>query len=532
MTRTDRSARDSRVLVLTPTSRDAALTQSLLSSSKIDVHTCQSFDDLIVEIRSGAAAILLPEEALTPNTNGILRVIMEAQPPWSDMPILVLARSGADSPALTEAVSTLGNVTLLERPLRITTLVTAIRTAVRARERQYQIRGYLAESARAEYALRLADQRKDEFIATLGHELRNPLAPLATGLHLLKQSDGPTDPVVEVMERQVNHLIRLVDDLLEVSRITRGLIEVRSDPVDLSFVIRSAIETSRPAIESARHKLSVQLPSDPISVIGDSVRLTQVFANILTNAAKYTNAGGEIWLTVTRDDADVTVSIKDNGIGIPPEHLSSVFDMFTQVNRSSRRTQGGLGIGLTLVRSLIEMHGGHVEARSDGPGRGSEFVVRLPAAATVPAHTSPAITSTQKPLTTRVLIVDDNRDAADMLANLLGRLGSPVRAVHGGEAALLALDAFRPEAILLDIGMPDMDGYSVARSIRRHPQHRHTLLIALTGWGQEQDQVRARAAGFDHHLIKPPNMDRLRELLEAARIRVAGGLQAAGRPAG
>ena len=218
----ERFVRDSRVLVLAPTSRDAALTQSLLQPSQINVHTCQSFDDLIGEIRRGAAAILLPEEALTTQTNSILRVLIEAQPPWSDLPILVLARSGADSPVLTEAVRTLGNVTLLERPLRIATLVTAIRTAVRARERQYQIRGYLVESARAEYALRLADQRKDEFIATLGHELRNPLAPIATGLHLLKQNEGPTDPVVEVMERQVNHLIRLVDDLLEVSRITRG----------------------------------------------------------------------------------------------------------------------------------------------------------------------------------------------------------------------------------------------------------------------------------------------------------------------
>ena len=518
MTRGERSWRDTRVLVLAPTSRDAALTRSLLQPSRIDVHVCQAFEELVAEIRNGAAAVLLPEEALTLKTNENLQAIINAQPAWSDLPILVLARSGADSPALTEAVRTLGNVTLLERPLRVTTLVTAIRAAVRARERQYQIRGYLTESARAEYALRLADQRKDEFIATLGHELRNPLAPLATGLHLLKHADGQTDPVVAVMERQVNHLIRLVDDLLEVSRITRGLIEVRTDHVDLSFVIRSAIETSRPAIESAKHKLDVQLSPEPVTVVGDSVRLTQVFANILTNAAKYTNTGGEIRLTVHRDETDVTVSIKDNGIGIPAEHLTSVFDMFTQVNRSSRRTQGGLGIGLTLVRSLVEMHGGQVEARSDGPGRGSEFIVRLPAAAAAPAEERPEMLAPQRPLATRVLIVDDNRDAADMLANLLGRLGSSVRAVHGGEAALSELETFRPEAVLLDIGMPDMDGYQVARSIRNHPLHRHTMLIALTGWGQEQDQLRSRAAGFDHHLIKPPDLDRLRELLEAARV--------------
>lgn len=511
----DRSARDSRVLVLAPTSRDAALTRSLLAPSNIDVQTCQTFDELVVELRQGAAAVLVPEESLTPQGTFLLRIVIDAQPAWSDLPILILTRSGADSPALVEAVRTLGNVTLLERPVRVGTLVSSIRTAVRARERQYQIRGHLTDSIRTQQALKLADQRKDEFIATLGHELRNPLAPLATGLHLLKRPDGPIQPVIEVMERQVNHLIRLVDDLLEVSRITRGLIEVRSEPVDLSFVLRSAIETSRPAIESARHMLDVRLPEEPLALDGDSVRLTQVFANILTNAAKYTNTGGRIWLTVEHDDHDVTVSIRDNGIGIPTGHLATVFDMFTQVDRSSRRTQGGLGIGLTLVRSLVETHGGSVEARSDGPGLGSEFIVRLPLAHMAPVRRVSAPAPSM--LSGRVLIVDDNSDAADTLAMLLAQLGAPAFAVHSGAAALAALDSFRPDAVLLDIGMPGMDGYQLARSIRAHPRHHHTLLIALTGWGQEQDQERSRAAGFDYHLIKPPDLERLRELLESNR---------------
>ena len=514
MTRSRRLPRDERVLVLAPTSRDAALTQMLLSTAGTTVHSCQEFDELVRELHLGAASILLPEETLTPLNNARLKEILAAQPPWSDLPILVLARFGADSPVLTDAIRTLGNVTLLERPVRVGTLVTAIRTAVRARERQYQLRGYLAETARAQHALRAADQRKDEFIATLGHELRNPLAPLVTGLHLLKRPDGPTDRVVEVMERQVNHLIRLVDDLLEVSRITRGLIEVRHEPVDLSFMLRSAIETSRPVLESARHKLEVTLPDTPLAVMGDSVRLTQVFANILTNAAKYTNAGGQIWLTVTHDEHNVTISVRDNGIGIPADHLGSVFDMFTQVDRSSRRTQGGLGIGLTLVRSLVEMHGGHVEARSEGPGKGSEFIVRLPMISGAPVQAN-ASAANPKRLARRVLIVDDNRDAADTLALLLTQLGATAHAVHSGEAALAALDKFKPEAILLDIGMPGMDGYEVARSIRANTKHRGSLLIALTGWGQEQDQRRSRAAGFDHHLIKPPDLDRLRELLES-----------------
>ena len=515
MTRHRRSARDRRVLVLAPTSRDAKLTEALLAASNIEVHLCHAFEELLRELRHGAASILLPEESLTPRHNAALKVIIDAQPPWSDLPILVLTRAGADSPVLVDVVRTLGNVTLLERPVRVGTLVTAIRTAVRARERQYQIRGHLVDMERAQQALRLADQRKDEFIATLGHELRNPLAPLVTGLHLLKHASVPSESIVEVMERQVNHLIRLVDDLLEVSRITRGLIEVRHEPVDVAFVVRSAIETSRPAMQSARHSLEVNLPEQPLTVRGDTVRLTQVFANILTNAAKYTNTGGRIRLNVTHDGHAVTVSVRDNGIGIAPEHLASVFDMFTQVDRSSRRTQGGLGIGLTLVRSLVEMHDGQVEARSEGPGKGSEFIVRLPLAsgtASRPEAPSPAIRLPAR----RVLVVDDNRDAADMLAALLNELGATVRAVHAGDAALAALASFDPDVVLLDIGMPGMDGYEVARSIRAHPRHRDTVLIALTGWGQEQDLQRSRAAGFDHHLIKPPKIDQLRELLLAA----------------
>jgi len=516
--RRKRSSLDERVLVLAPTSRDGALTQTLLSTSNIVVETCHMFDDLVGELRRGAAAILLPEEALAPQNNAELKAIIDAQPPWSDLPILVLARSGADSPIIMDVVRTLGNVTLLERPVRVGTLVTAIRSAVRARERQYQIRGHLADTVRSQQALRLADQRKDEFIATLGHELRNPLAPLVTGLHLLKLGSVPHDSVVQVMERQINHLTRLVDDLLEVSRITRGLIEVRHEPVDVSFIVRSAIETSRPALQSARHTLEVNLPDEPLTVRGDSVRLTQVFANILTNAAKYTNTGGRIQLMVARHEDDVIVSVRDNGIGIAAEHLTSVFDMFTQVDRSSRRTQGGLGIGLTLVRSLVELHNGEVEARSEGPGRGSEFIVRLPLTTSAPVRTE--TTAPNPPvLSRRVLIVDDNQDAAEMLAALLKELGATVHAVNAGEAALAAIDAFRPDAVLLDIGMPGMDGYEVARSIRANPRFHDTLLIALTGWGQEQDQQRSRAAGIDHHLIKPPDIDRLRQLLTGPEIR-------------
>ena len=277
---------------------------------------------------------------------------------------------------------TLGNVTLLERPTRVTTLLSAAQTAIRARSRQYQIRGHLAERLKNEQALRSADRRKDEFLATLGHELRNPLAPILNSLEILKLSGRVRQSAHaagrRVMERQVHHLNRLVDDLLEVSRITRGIIEVRKEPLDLSAIVKAAIETSRPVLDNLRHELTVDLDAEPMCVGGDPVRLTQVFANLLNNAAKYTNHGGRISISTRREHGEAVVSVKDNGIGIAPNALAQVFDMFMQVDRSTRRSQGGLGIGLTLVRSLVSMHGGTVEARSDGPGHGSEFIVRLP----------------------------------------------------------------------------------------------------------------------------------------------------------
>jgi signal transduction histidine kinase/ActR/RegA family two-component response regulator len=513
---TDAAATESRVLGLTPTRTDARTTERLLTEAGIRFEICSSFDGLIEQLRLGAAAILVPEEAFSSARNtAMLSGILATQPPWSDLPVLVLTKPGADSAESGAAARTLGNVTLLERPVRQTTLVSAVRTALRARDRQHEIRDHLAERARAEATLRLADQRKDEFLATLGHELRNPLAPLLTGLQLLKVS-GPHDERVQrisaVMERQINHLVRLVDDLLEVSRITRGVIEVRRDSLDLTSIVRSAIDTSRPAIEAARHELTVDMPADGITIEGDRVRLTQVFANLLTNAAKYTDPGGHIWLSVRREATHVVLSVRDNGIGIPSSQLASVFDMFTQVDRFDRRTQGGLGIGLTLVRSLVAMHGGQVEARSAGMGAGSEFVVELPLAAGGPSNEETSDAFPRLP-PRRVLIVDDNRDAAETLGALLTEMGATVSTADCGPAALESLTHFLPDAVILDIGMPGMDGYEVARRIRSHPQCGAVLLIALTGWGQEHDVRRSDEAGFDHHIVKPADMGKLRALL-------------------
>jgi signal transduction histidine kinase len=503
----DQARLDRRLLMLPATPKDGATTRDVLWRAGIETELCDSVRVVAAEVQRGAAAVMLPEESIG-MASRLLALVIAEQAPWSDLPVLVLTRQGADSADATLAVSALGNVTLLERPVRVATLISTVRTALRARERQYQIRRHLSD-------LRDADRRKDEFLATLGHELRNPLSPLLTSLELLRIS-APAEPivgrVVGVMQRQATHLVRLVDDLLEVSRITRGLIEVQREPVELAEVIAAAVETSRPVIEGASHRLRVDVPGEPLTVLGDSVRLTQVFANLLNNAAKYTDPGGKIELVVRHTRHTAFVSVRDNGIGIDREHLPSVFDMFTQVSRSDRRTQGGLGIGLTLVRSLVALHGGSVTANSDGPGRGSTFEVRLPLVVVdAPARHAP---NPRKGFAGwRVLVVDDNRDATETLQTLLESLGATVAAAANGREALARFEDFGPDAVLLDIGMPGMDGYEVARRIRALPAGATTPLIAVTGWGQQEDIRRCFEAGFDHHLVKPLDVDKLWEIV-------------------
>ena len=383
----------------------------------------------------------------------------------------------------------------------------------------------------AEEGLKMADRRKDEFLATLAHELRNPLAPIRNSLQVLRMTSCGTDPTTdrlcEMMDRQVNHMVRLVDDLLEVSRITRGQIELRTEPIELATVVRSAVETSKPLIEAAGHQLAVSLPSQPVVLNADPVRLAQVLANLLNNAAKYTNNGGQIWLTARVEQGQAVISVRDNGIGIPVAMQPLIFEMFAQVDRDAGRSQGGLGIGLTLVRSLIEMHGGTVEVASGGEGSGSEFVVRLP----LPTDAEIRPTDGGRPLASvispqRVLVVDDNRDSAVSLGMLLKFLGAEVEVAHSGADALAALERFHPAVVLLDLGMPEMDGFEVAARIRQQPAHQNVLLIALTGWGQEEDRRKTHAAGFNHHLVKPADITSLQSLLSAQRS--SGGDDGAG----
>ncbi|MGV3593326.1 MAG: PAS domain-containing protein [Gammaproteobacteria bacterium] len=362
-----------------------------------------------------------------------------------------------------------------------------------------------------------ADRRKDEFLATLAHELRNPLAPIRNAVHVLaiaSKDNKQTMQVCAMVERQVNHMVRLVDDLMEVSRISRGVIELRREHITLESIVRTAVDTSTPLINGAKHKLVVALPEHPVLLYGDPVRLSQVIANLLNNAAKYTPRGGRIWLSAEQNDEELIIRVRDNGIGIAPTALKSVFEMFSQVKNPSSLTQGGLGIGLSLAKHLVEMHGGSILAASAGPGQGSEFEIRLPCLKAQRVVNQPDEKATvAHPVRKRVLVVDDNEDAAFSLALLVRRLGADVQVAYDGAAALDLIQSFRPELLLLDLGMPVMSGFDVAAQARKLPGNEKLKIVALTGWGQPEDRERTKAAGFDLHLVKPASLPELENLL-------------------
>ncbi len=396
--------------------------------------------------------------------------------------------------------------------------------------RLYRVAGIaedITERKRYEQSLKDADRRKDEFLATLAHELRNPLAPLRNGLYLIKLTAGKAEAVEQarrMMERQLAQMVRLIDDLLDVSRITRGKLQLRRERVELASIVQAAVEGSRPLIDASGHALTITLPPEPIALDADPARLAQVFGNLLTNAAKYTDRGGRIWLTATRKDGGVVVSVKDTGIGISAEHLPQLFQMFSQVDRSLERSQGGLGIGLTLVKRLVEMHGGQVEARSEGPGKGAEFVVHLPVVVPAP---EPALPGREREPTTvnaslRILIVDDNRDGADSLGEMLRTRGNEVRIAYDGLEALDVAAEFRPDVVLLDIGLPKLNGYEACRRLREQPGGERMVIIAQTGWGQDEHRQRTQEVGFDHHLVKPVDPVPLMRLLAAVHAHTAG----------
>jgi len=373
-----------------------------------------------------------------------------------------------------------------------------------------------------------ADQRKNNFLAMLAHELRNPLAPISNALRTVQLFPEDRTAILSassVMERQVRQVVRLVDDLLDVSRISHGKIELRRECVELAQIIQMAVETSRPALDAARHQLTVALPSVSVFLDADPMRLAQSFSNLLNNACKYSEPGGRIHLTVTCEASEVVVSVKDTGIGIAPDRLSNIFELFTQVDQSQERSHGGLGIGLTLVQQLVGLHGGSVRAYSEGAGQGSEFVVRLPIiaerSAEVHAELADAAANRSAPSGWRILVVDDNEDSASSLSLLLDMSGNETAMAHDGLEALRMVDSFRPEVVLLDLGLPKLNGYEVARKIRSQPGGERIFLIALTGWGQDEDLRKTREAGFDKHMVKPANYADLMAYLETLRAERA-----------
>ncbi|HEU0204162.1 MAG TPA: ATP-binding protein [Burkholderiaceae bacterium] len=638
------AANPTRVLLLAPTAADAALSGVIFAEAKLALHISADVAELAAQIARGAGVVVLTDDVLAAMDPRRLLDALKEQPPWSDLPLILLARAGTQSQNAIAAVEILGNVTVLERPVHVSTLLGAVRTALRARRRQYELRDKMAALHRSEQLfrtlsetvpsmiwtaapdgtitytnrrwleytgltpeenarewtervlhpddrarciekwtralhtcsayeievrnrrhdgvyrwfvtravplrnasgqviawfgvttdihdqkqfqeqLREADRRKDEFLAVLAHELRNPLAPIRNSLEILRrraESPAALDESRAMMERQVAQMVRITDDLLDVSRITRGKLELRREPIELAAVIKSALDTARPLIEAGGHDVAVDLGPDDVRVNADPVRLAQVFSNLLNNACKYMHDGGRIFLTAVSTGGEVAVTVRDQGIGIAAAALPTIFDMFTQADGSLVKAQGGLGIGLALAKQLVEMHGGRITGASDGPGKGSEFTVYLPVLGAAPAPAAPPAPDPLEdrrpdPKARRVLVVDDNVDAAESLSMLLHLMGGEVATAFDGAQAVRTAADFRPDVILLDIGMPYMDGYEAARQIRAQPWGKHILLAALTGLGQEHDRDLAREAGFDAHFTKP--------IQPADLERLIGGLQ-------
>jgi signal transduction histidine kinase len=503
------------ILLLLPTHRDTQLAARVLRDEGMATVECVDADALRDALREPAGAVFVAEEWLALGAGDVLADLLARQPSWSDLPIVVVARTDSDSTQLARLLDTLGNASLLERPARVAALTSAARTALRARQRQYQIRAQLEDLEHARAELDAGAKRKDEFLAMLGHELRNPLAPIRNAIEvLLPATERPRDrSMLAMMRRQVDHMVRLVEDLVDVARLTHGTIELRQQPTSIPDVLHAAIALSMPLVESSRHVLDIDIPEgEPLVAMADATRLAQVFSNLLNNAAKYSAPAGRIRLSLRREGDAAVVRVADRGIGIEAGMLPRIFELFTQGRHLPQHARGGLGIGLTLVRSLVRMHGGRIDVHSDGPGHGSEFTVHLPLVRAADAAPRPsALGDLAVPAGMRVLVVDDNVDAAETMGMLLAALGVDHGVAFDGHEALRCVEQAVPDVVLLDLGMPGMDGFEVARRIGA--QHPDVSLIALTGWSQAEDIARTQAAGFSEHLSKPVRPAALTALL-------------------
>jgi signal transduction histidine kinase/CheY-like chemotaxis protein len=531
-----------RVLVLMPSVRDAERTVQMLSEAHVPSRVCGDLAELRAQVSRGAGALLLTQETLLEDTNNELGQVLRAQEPWSMIPLLLIVREHAPDSVERAGVGHYPGVTILEKPVRARALIGAVQSALRGRANQYQVRDLLRERERQSLELaaqdeklraalavlskqadqlRSTDKLKDQFLATLAHELRNPLAPITAGLSVL-EAGGDRETVehtLGIMRRQVNHMVRLIDDLLDVSRITTGKLELKMGRFTVRSAVDAAIEASMPSLDRGQQHLKLDIAGEDLHLHADQTRVAQMISNLLNNASKYTPSGGNIELSVRRDGDEVVISVRDDGIGIPPERLEDVFRMFEQVNDPLDRSQGGLGIGLALVRRLVEMHGGRVDAKSDGNGRGSTFTLRLPSAEPGPSPIAADLPTAMKPTNCmqRILIVDDNEDAGELLAFMLQQDGFEAVIAKDGPSALETAGAMQPNVVILDIGLPGMSGYEVAVKLRQDARHSNVSIIALTGWGSPEDKRRALEAGFDVHLTKPVFADDLRRAMSALK---------------
>ncbi len=501
-----------RLLVLTPTGRDSRLAVDLLKRYGFNAEPCDTAAQLCRELGSEIGALIVADEALTGELVIQIISILENQPPWSDIPVILLARR-QNAESMVHSFPSLyrrANVTVLERPTKTEILVSVVRNVLSARQRQYEVKSLLN-------TLEQKVQERDQFLAMLAHELRNPLSVISNSLHLLNNSgDAKRSRPLELATHQTSVIGRLLDDLLDVARFANGKIGLEKEDVALSTVIGHAVDACRRSILQKRQHFTPNLMRE-IMVNGDPTRLSQLFSNLLMNASKYTPEDGQIDIHCEVRDSNVDVTIKDNGIGIKPELLTRLFEPFVQGEQGIERSQGGLGLGLALAKSIAELHGGSIEATSAGIGCGSEFTVRLPIPSAEAAKTrsEPSLIGPLYSGSLRIMLAEDDADAAESLQALLSDYGYEVHIVKDGRAALAAAFVLQPQVILLDIGLPGMNGYELAQELRERMPDRKLLLVALTGYGQPEDIRRSRESGIDYHLVKPLQLEKLQEILTA-----------------
>jgi two-component system CheB/CheR fusion protein len=512
----EREPAEGRVLLLAPTARDAQASRSVLSGAGIECALCTGLDHLCAEIAIGAAAIIVPEEVVLADLGERLPGALRQQPVWSDLPVILLSRIGAESPGVAKALSTLGNVSLIERPARISTLVSLVATALRARDRQYQIRDLLAGERAARAEADAANRAKDRFLAVLSHELRTPLSPVVMSVAAMEADPGLPPPYreeISMIRRNVELEARLIDDLLDLSRVINGKLRLQMQPAAVHDLLRHVFQICASDLKAKKLSLTCDFATGNDRVAADPARLQQVFWNLLKNAVKFTPEGGRIAVRSWESDGRIAVEVRDTGIGIPAEVLPRMFDAFEQGDTPDWHS-GGLGLGLAISKAVVELHGGTIQATSAGPGQGACLIVELPTAQPAPAAAEPAAGSaealprTRKP---RLLLVEDHVDTARTLARLLRLAGYRVRTAGTVAEGLAAAAADRFDLLISDLGLPDASGHDLMRQVRALYG---TPGIALSGYGMEEDVRQSLEAGFLDHLIKPVNLDHLKAVVE------------------